>query len=394
MPVTDLPSLIARFGSPLYVYDVEVVRAAYRAFEAAFPYAPRACHYAIVCNKNPHLVRALAAMGAGVHANTPGDAFAALAAGLPADRIVYSGTNLDAADLDFLLARGIRANLDSLDQLRAWLAARAAHPESPAGVGLRLAIDDPQVANRIGVAPEDVPAAVQLAQAAGARIEGLHMYAGTNTRRPDRFVACFDAMIAAAADLPDLVYLDLGGGYGVAYREGHAPLDLPALGAAITQRMEALSAARGRPIQLLLEPGRLLVAQAGTLYTRVVSVKERGGRRFVGVDATVGNIVVESVYHPYHRVEALQAGPDLDLPTDVCGNTTHTRDFLGRDLRLPALAPGDLLALHDVGAYGYAMSSHFLNRPRPAEVVCDGDDVVLSTRRETFADLLSTWVTS
>jgi diaminopimelate decarboxylase len=90
----------------------------------------------------------------------------------------------------------------------------------------------------------------------------------------------------------------------------------------------------------------------------------------------------------------VQQFPDLDLPTDVCGNTTHTRDFLGRDLRLPALAPGDLLALRDVGAYGYAMSSHFLNRPRPAEVVCDGEEVVLSTRRETFADLLSTWVTS
>jgi diaminopimelate decarboxylase len=277
---SNAQDLVKQFGSPLYVYDVEAVRMAYRTFETAFPYAQKTSHYAIVCNKNPHLVRALAALGAGVHANTPGDAFAALVAGLPADQIVYSGTNLDAADLDFLLTRAIRANLDSLDQLRAWLVARAAHPGAHAGVGLRLAVDDPQVANRIGVAPEDVPAAVQLAQAVGVRIEGLHMYAGTNTRRPDRFVACFDAVIAASAHLPDLAYLDLGGGYGVAYREGHAPLDLPALGAAITQRMEALSAARGRPIQLLLEPGRLLVAQAGTLYTRVVSVKERGGRRF------------------------------------------------------------------------------------------------------------------
>lgn len=392
MPALVASDLVARFGSPLYVYDVEAVRVAYRAFEAAFPYAPSDCHYAIVCNKNPHLVRALRDLGAGIHANTPGDAFAALAAGVPADRVVYSGTNLDAADLDFLLARGIRANLDSLDQLRDWLAARSRHPGSPAGVGLRLAVDDPRIANRIGIAPEDVPAAVALAASAGARIEGLHMYAGTNTRKLDRFVSCFDAMVQASEHLPDLAYLDLGGGYGVAYREGHVPLDLQALGAAIAQRMTALSTHRGRPIRLLLEPGRLVVAQAGRLLTRVVSVKERGGRRFVGVDATVGNIVVESVYHPYHRVAAVSPrGAALDTPTDVCGNTTHTRDFLGRDLRLPELLPGDLLALHDVGAYGYAMSSHFLNRPRPAEVVIDNHIATLSTRREGFADLVATW---
>jgi diaminopimelate decarboxylase len=106
----------------------------------------------------------------------------------------------------------------------------------------------------------------------------------------------------------------------------------------------------------------------------------------------VGNIVVESVYHSFHRVEAVRKGPLLEVPTDVCGNTTHSRDFLGRDLRLPALEPGDVLALRDVGAYGYAMSSHFLNRPRPAEVVLEAGRARLTTRRETFEDLLATQI--
>ncbi len=155
--------------------------------------------------------------------------------------------------------------------------------------------------------------------------------------------------------------------------------------------MDGVSARRGRRVELHVEPGRTLVAQAGTLYTRVVSVKERRGRRFVGVDTTVGNLVVPSVYHMRHRVAAVAPrGEPRDVPTDVCGNTTHSRDFLARDARLPELQNGDLLALRDVGAYGYAMSSHFLNRPRPAEVVIDGDEVVLTTRRETFADLVAT----
>ena len=134
-----------------------------------------------------------------------------------------------------------------------------------------------------------------------------------------------------------------------------------------------------------------MVAEAGMLLITVVSAKVHGERRYVGVDSTVGNIVVESVYHPYHRLQAVEPrGPLLDIPTDVCGNTTHSRDFLGRGCRLPELRPGDLLVLRDVGAYGYAMSSHFLNRPRPAEVVLDGSDEHLTTRRETFDDLLAT----
>jgi diaminopimelate decarboxylase len=154
--------------------------------------------------------------------------------------------------------------------------------------------------------------------------------------------------------------------------------------------MRALSARRGRPIRLLVEPGRTLVATCGSLLATVVSVKERPARRLIGVDSTVGNIVVPSVYHGFHRVVALGSrAPDLEVPTDVCGNTTHSGDFLARDVRLPQVAPGDLLALRDVGAYAYAMSSHFLNRPRPAEVVLAGAGRVLTTRRETFEDLVA-----
>src|SRR5688572_17798469 len=129
--------LLARFGSPLYVYEAGRVRRAFHNFRSAFPYEPIDFHYAIVCNKNAYLVRLLVELGAGIHANTPGDAHAALAAGVMPDRIVYSGTNLNAADFDYLLSRSIHMNLDSLDQLRDLAALRQAGE-----VGLRLLIDD------------------------------------------------------------------------------------------------------------------------------------------------------------------------------------------------------------------------------------------------------------
>jgi diaminopimelate decarboxylase len=381
------PSLIERYGSPLYVYDADLIDAAYSRFRAAFPYQPTELHYAIVCNKNPFIVRLLHALGAGVHANTPGDAFAALRADVPASRILYSGTNLNADDLRWLDAHAIQMNLDSLHQLR-----DAITHTRQARFGLRLLIDVERSGNRIGVTLDELPAAVEVTRAAGRQLAGLHMYAGTNTLRASRFLQCFDRMLQAAELLPDLEYLDVGGGFGVRYEDEDA-LPLEELGSGITARMQQVSAQRARDIRLYVEPGRLLVAQAGCLLMTVVSVKERAGRRFIGVDSTVGNIVVESVYHARHRIEAVSAtGPPLPVPTDVCGNTTHSRDFIARSCQLPQVDAGDVLVLRDVGAYGYAMSSHFLNRPRPAEVVVRHGEVHLTTRRETFDDLVATQI--
>jgi diaminopimelate decarboxylase len=378
--------LIERFGSPLYVYDADEVRRAFVAFRGAFTYRPLDIFYATVCNKNPYLIRVLHELGAGIHANTPGDAYAALRLGLPEDCIAYSGTNLSRADFDFFAGRGIAMNLDSLDQLRDFCRYRVG-----ASVGLRLLIDPESSSSRIGVTPSELKEALEMTREGGVRLSGLHMYAGTNSRKASRFLNCFERVLQASDELPDLEYLDLGGGFGLDYYETQEPLDLAAMGREICSVMEGLSAHRGRRIRLAVEPGRFLVARAGSLLMTVVSVKERAGRRFVGVDTTVGNIVVESVYHRYHRLHAVAARGDVvDVPTDVCGNTTHSRDFIARSCKLPEVRAGDLLRLEDVGAYGYAMSSHFLNRPRPAEVVQDGAEVHLTTRRESFADLVAT----
>jgi diaminopimelate decarboxylase len=383
--VEQAEALLRRFGSPLYVYDLDEIERRYLRFVQAFPYRPLQCHYALVCNKNPLIVRRLHELGAGVHANTPGDAFAALAAGVPAGDVVYSGTNLSCTDLDYLLARHVALNVDSLDQLRDLVRHGGCR-----SVGLRLLIDDPAKRNRIGVSPRELREALRIAEIEGIRVSGLHMYAGTNNRRLSRFLGCVDRLLAAAETLPDLEYVNLGGGYGIGYREGEPDLDVDLIGQEVARRLQSLSRRRGQTVRLIVEPGRVLVASAGSLLMRVVSVKHRGGRRYIGVDTTVGNIVAPSVYHGYHRLEALSPrGAALELTTDVCGNTTHSGDFIARDVRLPPVEAGDVLALRDVGAYAYAMSSHFLNRPRPAEVVLDGGEAILTTRRERFEDLVA-----
>ncbi len=379
---------LAGHGSPLYVYDLDDIRERYRTFASAFSYPHTEFHYAIVCNKNPLIVAALGRLGAHIHANTPGDAFCAMAAGIAPSRIVYSGTNLNHEDMAFLLSNGIALNVDSVDQLSA-IAALRGKTNPTTDVGLRLFVTGG--AARIGVARAELGAAVRIAGAGGIRVTRLHMYVGTNTRRVESFVNCLNELVSAAETLPELESIDIGGGYGIAYDKSERELDVMALGRFASEAALELSQRVGRTIRLLVEPGRILVGPAGSLYVTVVSVKERGGRRYVGVDSTVGNLVVPSVYHMHHRIRPISVrGETLEVPTDICGNTTHSRDFLGRDLKLPSLAIGDTLCISDVGAYGYAMSSHFLNRPRPPELVVDGDREILATRRETFEDLMRT----
>ena len=229
----------------------------------------------------------------------------------PPQDVVYSGTNLDRRR-PRLPARARRLASTSTRSISCgtWCAAAAA-----GSVGLRFLIDDPAKRNRIGVSPRELPEALRIAEAGGVRVAGLHMYAGTNNRRPSRFLGCVDRLLAAAETLPDLEYVNLGGGYGIGYREGEPDLDVDAIGREVARRLQWLSHRRGRAIRLIVEPGRFLVASAGTLLMTVVSVKHRGGRRFVGVDSTVGNIVVPSVYHGYHRIEALAPrGRPLDRP--------------------------------------------------------------------------------
>ena len=384
--MTGPASSSQRFGSPLYVYDLREVERRYLRFVQAFPYRPLECHYALVCNKNPVIVRRLHELGAGVHANTPGDAFAALAAGVPAEDVVYSGTNLTGADLDYLLALGVALNVDSLDQLRDVVRRGGCR-----SVGLRFLIDDPAKRNRIGVSPRELLEALLIADAGGVRVAGLHMYAGTNNHRRIALPRLRRPAACGGRDAPrprvreprrrlrDRVPR---GGAGSRRRRDRAGGDAAAAVALASARARNPADPRAGP-----RPGRVrgLAADDGRLgeAPRRPALRRSGHHR-----------------REHRRAERLprlppaggarrRAAETLELTTDVCGNTTHSGDFIARDVRLPRVEPGDVLALRDVGAYAYAMSSHFLNRPRPAEVVLDGGEAILTTRRETLDDLVA-----
>lgn len=390
-------ALLAEYGSPLYVYEGDRLRQTIAHITAAVPYARSQFRFASVTNGNLALLNIFKQSGWGLHANTPGDIYLGLQAGFAPAQIVYSGSNLSLEEMTQLFRWGVSVlNLDSLSQLQLCcdVYRTLIETDKPPAILLGLRLNEPALTgnSRIGVRPEDFPQAVAIAQSAQLKISGLHFYRGTGTNATEAFTQVIDRVLAIAHQLTDWKYLDFGGGFGHPYRTEGAAFDWPAFGKAISVRLEKMSA----NIELVIEPGRAAIAGCATLLTTVVSTKWQGDKQIVGVDTTVANLSVPSVHGGYRRVElltdAFQENSVADrgkcYTTDVCGNTTYSRDYLAKGCLIPELQPGDVLKVLDVGAYGYAMSSHFLHRPRPAEVLIENGRHRLIRQRESYQVLI------
>ncbi|NMG21450.1 diaminopimelate decarboxylase family protein [Brasilonema bromeliae] len=433
--------LLNTYGSPLYVYQGDILRQTIQHITQAFSYPRTQFRFASVTNGNISVLQIFRDQGWGLHANTPGDIYLGLQAGFAPEQIVYSGSNLNRAEMEQVLNWGVKTlNLDSVSQLqlccevyhsfcRERHIAQRGEPAHASGsvasessttprLGLRLNLPEITGDSRIGVRLEEFPdaicalrssEAIALTHQAGLKISGLHFYRGTGTNATEAFTNVIDKVITTAQLLPDWEYLDFGGGFGYPYHHDGAAFNWELFGTELSDRMSRL----GREIELVIEPGRAAIAGCATLLAKVVSVKWQSEKQIVGVDTTVANLCVPSVHGGYReivtwkevaqmgRVETLHAtsvqskienSKSKIYFTDVCGNTTYSRDFLGRNCQLPALEIGDIVGILDVGAYGYAMSSHFLHRPKPAEVLLENDTYRLIRRREDYSVLLANQV--
>ncbi|MBL8206616.1 MAG: decarboxylase [Blastocatellia bacterium] len=376
-------TLLHEYGSPLYIYDQATLEATIQRITRAVPYPRTQFHFASVTNGNLALLQIFRQHGWGLHANTPGDVVLGLQAGFAPEQIVYSGSNLSREEMRQMLDWRIGTlNLDSLSQLETLCAVYQS--DSTPRLGFRLNLPEITGDNRIGVSADELLKAGPLAARVGLKVSGIHFYRGTGTNVTTAFTDSIARVIEVGQSLPDWEYLDFGGGFGYPYREGQVGFSWEEFGAELSQQLLQFD----RPINLIIEPGRAAVAQCGTLLARVVSVKWQGAKQIVGLDTSVANIAVLSVHGGTRRIRALNdTGTELS-GTDLCGNTTYSRDYLGRNCQLPKLNIGDIVTIQDVGAYGYAMASHFLHRPRPAEVLIENGTHRLIRRRENYQVLL------
>lgn len=381
--------LLQVHGSPLYVYDSDILRQTVADITEAISYPHTKFHFASVTNGNIALLKIFKNADWGLHANTPGDIYLGLNAGFYPHDIVYSGSNLNREEMEQVINWGVTTlNLDSISQLRlccevfSFRAKTQKNTTEKLNLGLRLNISED---SRIGVSSLDFNEAISISHAVGLKISGLHFYRGTGTNATTAFIDVIDSILATAKKLPDWQYLDFGGGFGYPYHHDHVAFDWQLFGNQLTNKISEID----KNINLIIEPGRSSVAGCGTLLAKVVSVKWQGEKQIIGVDSTIANIAVISVHGGYREIITLKNSTSQKYLTDVCGNTTYSRDYLGKNCQLPALEIDDIIAILDVGAYGYAMSSHFLHRPRPAEVLLENGTHHLIRKREDYSILLN-----
>jgi diaminopimelate decarboxylase len=391
-----LSAIAERFGTPCYVYSRAALEGRFRAFDDAFAGVPHLVCYAVKANSNLAVLNILARLGSGFDIVSGGELARVIAAGGDPAKIVFSGVGKTAAEMEAALAAGIRCfNVESAAELEA-LNAIACRRGRIAPISLRVNPDvdpktHPYIATglkdtKFGVAFADAPQLYRRAAGLpGVEVRGIDCHIGSQitdlTACVEAAAKMFGLVDRLAADGIALDHVDLGGGLGVRYRDEET-IDPYAYALAIREVRGA------RRHELLFEPGRFLIGDAGVLLTRVMYLKPGEGHDYAIVDAAMNDLLRPALYDAWHAVESVRKS---DVPTrrwHVVGPVCESADFLARD-RLLALADGDLLAVRGAGAYGFAMSSNYNSRPRACEVVVSGDTMHLVRPRESTAELFS-----
>jgi diaminopimelate decarboxylase len=393
-----LSRIAAEVGTPAYVYSAATLRRHARVFRSALRGLDFLACYAVKASPNLAILRLLADEGFGFDIVSGGELFRALRAGGEAGRIVFSGVGKRRDEMVAALRAGIlQFNCESeeeLEQLSA--AAKAMRKRAPVAIRVNPEVDartHPYIATALATSKFGVPAARaraafrKAASLPALEVVGVACHIGSQIAEVRPFVEAAEKMRALYERLReeghDLRHLDLGGGLGVPYGDGPPPPPPGAYGKALADVL------RGVDAKVLLEPGRLLVANAGVLLTRVLLRKQGlAARRFVVVDAGMNDLLRPALYGAHHEVETVDRPRRGLASVDLVGPVCESSDVLARRRKLPPLEPGDLLVLRTAGAYGMAMASQYNARPRPAEVLVEGARFRVVRRRETLADLV------
>jgi diaminopimelate decarboxylase len=392
----SLTEIARAAGTPVYVYSQALIEENFRRFDAAFSSVPHLVCYATKANSNLSVLRCLAALGSGADVVSGGELRAALDAGIPADRIVFSGVGKTEAEIAQAVSAGILAfnaeserEIEKIDEAagRLGLTARLALRVNPdidpkshpyISTGLKH--------NKFGV---DISRALEMYESSrrlpNVRMTGIQAHIGSQITDPAPLGETARELAALASELLRRAFpletLDVGGGIGIgdAGSSGLSPEDYATA---------ILPAVSGLPLRILLDPGRAIVGPAGVLVTRVLYRKKNGEKEFVVTDAGMNDLIRPALYGATHSIEPVGPPADSRLVADVVGPICETSDFFARDADLPLTTEGDLLAIRDAGAYGFAMSSNYNFRARAAEVLVENGRFRIVRRRETFDDLI------
>jgi diaminopimelate decarboxylase len=394
VPVARIASEV---GTPAYVYSHATLTRHFRVFDEAFAGVPHLICFASKANANLAVLKLFSDLGGGLDVVSGGELFRGLRVGVPPQRIVFAGVGKSRDEIAYALKSDILMfNVESGQELRL-IHEVAAGMGMRARVALRVNPDvDPKTHPYISTGLKKSKFGIDIGQAIteyeaaltlpALEMVGIHQHIGSQITEIGPFVDSLGKTAALVRTLRErgtpIRYLDVGGGLGITYKDEDPPLP-----AAFARAL--IGVIRDLDVTLVLEPGRVLVGNAGVLVTRVLYTKQSPAKSFVVVDAGMNDLARPSLYGSYHAIQPVRrAGGRPEVTVDVVGPICESGDFLAKDRALPRCEPGELLAVMSAGAYGHTMSSNYNARPRAPEVLVRGDRSYVVRERESFEDLV------
>lgn len=395
-----IPDIAAQVGTPFYCYSAATLTRHYRVFAQAFAGLDALVCYAMKANSNQAVLKTLAKLGAGADVVSEGELRRALAAGIPASKILFSGVGKTAREMDFALTAGILCfNVESEPELEL-LSARATALGKVAPVSLRInpdvdakthkKISTGKAENKFGIPWQKARQVyARAAELPGIKVTGIDTHIGSQITElqpfDDAFALLVELVGALRGDGHAIDHVDLGGGLGIPYRVDNNPPPLPdAYAQVVRKHVTKLG------LKVMFEPGRLIVGNAGILVSEVIFVKEGDAKNFLVVDAAMNDLIRPTLYDAFHDIKPV-VQPPVDTPrmmVDVVGPVCETGDYLGLDRDLPRLKSGDLIAVSTAGAYGAVQAGTYNTRLLVPEVLVDGDRFHVVRPRLSYDELI------
>jgi len=388
-----LLDLANKYGSPLYVYDTDIIASQYRRITDAFEKVEQLqLNYAVKALSNINILRFFKNLGAGLDTVSIQEVNLALSVGVDPKKIIYTPNGVSLEEIENVAKKGVQINIDNLSILELF---GQKHPEIPvcirinphimAGGNSKISVG--HIDSKFGISVHQVPHIKRVVENTGMHVNGIHMHTGSDILDIDTFLRATEILFDVAKKFKTIDFIDFGSGFKVPYKEGDISTDIEQLGLQLTERFNSFCKDFGKKVTLMFEPGKFLVSKAGNFLAKVNVVKQTTSTVFAGIDSGFNHLIRPMMYDSYHHITNISNPNGRDRYYSVVGYICET-DTFGSNRRISEISEGDILCFENAGAYCFSMASNYNSRYRPAEIMLYNNDDYLIRERETFEDLV------
>ncbi len=388
----NLLKIAGEFGTPVYVYDAESIKAQYEKLTSSF-HRNTKFFYAAKALTNINILKYVKELGANLDCVSVNEVKLGLKAGFTAQRILFTPNCVDLAEIEEAMELGVHINIDNISLLEQFGTKYGGsypifvriNPHIFAGGNYKISTG--HIDSKFGISIHQLRHIERVMKSTKLNIEGLHMHTGSEIKDPDVFLQGLEIMFELSEHFPNLKYIDMGSGFKVPYQEGEMETDVKALGKKVEKAVSEFAKTSGRKFQLWFEPGKYLVSKSGHFLVKANVIKQTTATVFVGINSGFNHLIRPMFYDSYHIIENLSNPKGAERIYTVVGNICET-DTFAWDRKINEVREGDIIVFRNAGAYGYEMSSNFNSRLKPAEVLWIDGKSKLIRKRDEFEDLI------